>query len=149
LPQTTFLVTSRSALRLRGEHEFPVPPLGLPSSSAIRPDDIDRWPATALFWERARAVRPGLHLDALAVAEICRKLDGLPLLDIVREYAAARFADAGEIGEVERRHALHYLALAERAEPHLAGSAHRGVVHAPRRRPRQPPAGHGVDHRQR
>jgi tetratricopeptide (TPR) repeat protein len=47
------------------------------------------------------------------------------MLDIVREYAAGRLADAGETGEVERRHALHYLALAERAEPHLVGSAQR------------------------
>ena len=76
-PQSTFLVTSRSALRLRGEHEFPVPPLELPS-------------ATALFWERAHAVRPELELDAESdalVTEICRKLDGLPL---ALELAAAR-----------------------------------------------------------
>lgn len=76
-PASTFLVTSRSALRLRGEHEFPVPPLELPS-------------ATALFWERAAAVRPELALDAesaAVVTEICRKLDGLPL---ALELAAAR-----------------------------------------------------------
>ena len=76
-PESTFLVTSRSALRLRGEHEFPVPPLELPS-------------ATALFWERAHAVRPDLELDAgsaAMVTEICRKLDGLPL---ALELAAAR-----------------------------------------------------------
>ena len=76
-PESTFLVTSRSALRLRGEHEFPVPPLELPS-------------ATALFWERAHAVRPELELDvetAALVTEICRKLDGLPL---ALELAAAR-----------------------------------------------------------
>ena len=243
-PSATFLVTSRSALRLRGEHEFPVPPLGMPST--IRdtgPEDIDRWPATALFWERAQAVRPGLDLDpetASLIAEICRKLDALPLaielaaarvrhlplaailsqlehrleflvggpldlplrqrairdtvgwshdllgpqeqtllrrlsvfaggwnldavanvagsadgaadplhgisalvdqslvvlqphrpdprydmLDIVGEYAATRLSDAGETEEVERRHALHYLALAEAAEPHLVRSGHR------------------------
>ncbi len=76
-PESTFLVTSRSALRLRGEQEFPVPPLELAS-------------ATALFWERAQAVRPELELDAESAAlvtEICRKLDGLPL---ALELAAAR-----------------------------------------------------------
>jgi predicted ATPase/transcriptional regulator with XRE-family HTH domain len=76
-PESTFLVTSRSALRLRGEHEFPVQPLELPS-------------ATALFWERAHAVRPELEVDAASAAlvtEICRKLDGLPL---ALELAAAR-----------------------------------------------------------
>ena len=90
-PATTLLVTSRSALRLRGEHEFPVPPLELPSATAaVSPDDIARWPATALFWERARAVLPDLELDdrnAVLVADICQKLDGLPL---AIELAAAR-----------------------------------------------------------
>ena len=90
-PATTLLVTSRSALRLRGEHEFPVPPLELPSeTAAVSPDDIARWPATALFWERAQAVMPDLELDdrnAALVADICRKLDGLPL---AIELAAAR-----------------------------------------------------------
>jgi predicted ATPase len=90
-PATTMLVTSRSALRLRGEHEFPVPPLELPlEAAAVSPDDIARWPATALFWERAQAVVPDLELDdrnAGLVADICRKLDGLPL---AIELAAAR-----------------------------------------------------------
>ena len=90
-PATTLLVTSRSALRLRGEHEFPVPPLELPSqSAAVSPAEIARWPATALFWERARAVMPDLELDdrnAGLVTDICRKLDGLPL---AIELAAAR-----------------------------------------------------------
>jgi predicted ATPase/DNA-binding XRE family transcriptional regulator len=241
--KTTFLVTSRTALRLRGEHELPVPPLALPLTTwDAHPEDVHHWPATALFWERAQAVRPDLDLNpetASLVAEICRKLEGLPLaielaaarvkhlplagireqlehrlellvggpldlplrqrairdtlrwshdllrpreqtllrrlsvfaggwrldaienvagnldevgdaldgisalvdqslvvldrnradprydmLDVVREYAAARLNDAGETEEIEQRHALHYLALSEKAEPHLVRSGH-------------------------
>jgi predicted ATPase len=237
------LVTSRSALRLRGEHEFPVPPLELPSeTSTVSPDDIARWPATALFWERAQAVMPDLALDAgnaTLVADICRKLDGLPLaielaaarvkhlplaavrdqlehrlhllvggpldlplrqrairdtvawshdllgdeelrlfrrlsvfsggwdlaavesvcgppaevgealdsvsalvdqslvvldrnhdsaryrmLDVVRDYAAQELLTASEAEEIERRHALHYLALSEEAGPNLVRAGH-------------------------
>jgi predicted ATPase len=84
-------VTSRSALRLRGEREFPVPPLALPSATHdVQPEDVPRWSATALFWERVQAIRPDLELDlhtAHLVVEICRKLDGLPL---AIELAAAR-----------------------------------------------------------
>jgi predicted ATPase len=242
-PSVTFLVTSRSALRLRGEQQYPVPPLELPTGTAeITPQQLARWPATALFWERALAVRPDLHLDvpaAAQVAEICRKLDGLPLaielaaarvrhlplaavaaqltdrlrllvggtldlprrqrtirdtvawshdlldliqarlfrrlsvfsggwdlasaeavcggtgqtgdalegisalldqslvvldhahpqgrydmLDVVREYAAARLAEAGEADQASQRHALYYLALAEEAEPNLVRTGH-------------------------
>jgi predicted ATPase/DNA-binding XRE family transcriptional regulator len=91
-PKTTFLVTSRSALRLRGEQEFPVPPLESPPDTPDSDllDDASRWPATALFWDRVRAVRPDMTLDrtnALLVAGICRRLDGLPL---AIELAAAR-----------------------------------------------------------
>jgi predicted ATPase len=242
-PETTFLVTSRSALRLRGEQQYPVPPLELPAATnQVSPEQLARWPATALFWDRALAVRPDLPLDvpvAALVAEICRKLDGLPLaielaaarvrhmslaavadqltdrlrllvggtldlprrqrtirdtvawshdllgpleaglfrrlsvfsggwdlasaeavcggtgeaadvlegisalldqslvvldhthpqgrydmLDVVREYAAARLAQAGEADQVSQRHALCYLALAEEAEPNLVRSGH-------------------------
>lgn len=242
-PEATFLVTSRSALRLRGEQQFPVPPLELPGETdEVSPQRLAQWPATALFWERALAVRPDLALDppaASVVAEICRKLDGLPLaielaaarvrhlpltavrdqlgdrlrllvggtldlpqrqrtirdtvawshdllgpaqaklfrrlsvfsggwdlgsvegvcggageigdplegisalvdqslvildrthprghydmLDVVREYAAQRLAQAGEADEMGRRHALYYLALAEEAEPGLVRAGH-------------------------
>lgn len=249
----TFLVTSRSALRLRGELELPVPPLRVPTADAVlRLDQINRWPATALFWERACAIRPDLELEPTTVtlvAEICRKLDGLPLaielaaarvkhlplaairnqlehrldllvggprdlparqqairdtvawshdllatreqillrrlsvfaggwdlesivpvtaeqrgsngfdgavhddrdaldsisalvdhslvvledgcsharydmLDVIKEYAAGRLADAQETERTQRRHAMHYLSLAEAAEPQLVRSGH-------------------------
>ena len=83
----TVLVTSRAPLRLRGEREFPVGPL------PVRPRDspgVDRFPAEALFEERALAARPGLVMDEASqdiVAEVCRRLSGIPL---ALELAAAR-----------------------------------------------------------
>ena len=68
-----------------------MPPLEPPSATRdAQAEDIQRCPATALFWERAQAVRPDLDLEpetASLIAEICRKLDGLPL---AIELAAAR-----------------------------------------------------------
>ena len=88
-PALTVLVTSREPLRLRAEREQPVAPLESPEVGTL-PGELARSPASELFVERARAVRPGLVLDpggARAVAEICRRLDGLPL---GIELAAAR-----------------------------------------------------------
>jgi predicted ATPase/class 3 adenylate cyclase len=82
------LVTSREALRVRGERLFPVNPLGLPTNGAV--DQVAAAEAVRLFLDRARAVRPDFTLterNAAAVAEICVRLDGLPL---ALELAAAR-----------------------------------------------------------
>ena len=85
------LVTSRVVLRLRGEHEFTVPPLAVPPTGGGRdPADLQDFASVALFVERAHAAARGFDLDcsnAEAVAEICRRLDGLPL---AIELAAAR-----------------------------------------------------------
>jgi len=87
------LVTSRTILRLSGEHEFPVAPLPTPPAGAdggSQPAGLQRYASVQLFMERAHAAAPGFELtgeNAGAVAEICRRLDGLPL---AIELAAAR-----------------------------------------------------------
>jgi predicted ATPase len=89
----TLLVTSRVPLRVRGEREFAVQPLELPpllSPPHSRGEDWEKYASIQLFVQRARDVRPNFALtaeNAAAVAEICRRLDGLPL---AIELAAAR-----------------------------------------------------------
>ncbi len=90
-PNLRILVTSRGALHLYGEHEFPVPPLAVPDLRAIPPvEALSQYAAVALFVQRAVAAKPDFELDrqnAPAVIEICARLDGLPL---AIELAAAR-----------------------------------------------------------
>jgi len=90
-PNLKILVTSRSALHVYGEHEFPVPPLALPDArSTPTLEALSKFPAIALFVERAIAAKPDFELkpeNARAVADICARLDGLPL---AIELAAAR-----------------------------------------------------------
>src|SRR5215471_5144796 len=87
------LVTSRTTLRLSGEHEFPVAPLLTPPAdvaSGPQLADLQQYASVQLFVERAHAAAPGFELtseNAGAIAEICRRLDGLPL---AIELAAAR-----------------------------------------------------------
>jgi transcriptional regulator with AAA-type ATPase domain/predicted ATPase/DNA-binding SARP family transcriptional activator len=90
-PRLRLLVTSRAPLHLRAEHEYPVPPLALPSTDVLPPlSALAQCAAVALFVERAQSVKPDFVLtevNARAVAEICTRLDGLPL---AIELAAAR-----------------------------------------------------------
>jgi predicted ATPase len=90
-PNLKILVTSRAALHVYGEHEFPVPPLALPDSRSMPSlKALSQYPAVALFVQRAVAARPDFELNqenARAVTEICAGLDGLPL---AIELAAAR-----------------------------------------------------------
>jgi predicted ATPase/serine/threonine protein kinase/Tfp pilus assembly protein PilF len=84
------LVTSRTLLRLSGEHTFPVAPLPLPAADAGDIEHLAASPAAVLFLERARAVRPDLEItgdEIGAVAEICIRLEGIPL---ALELAASR-----------------------------------------------------------
>jgi predicted ATPase len=90
-PGVAILATSRTVLGLRAEREYPVPPLALPADPGTASvAEVAASPAVALFVDRARAVRPGFALtegNAAAVAEICRRLEGVPL---AIELAAAR-----------------------------------------------------------
>jgi predicted ATPase len=101
------LVTSRAPLRVQGEHEYLVPTLSLPDDSQrTSAAGLAANEAVALFVDRARAVRPDFELtDAIApiVAEICARLDGLPL---AIELAAARIKvlpPAAMLSRLERR----------------------------------------------
>jgi predicted ATPase/class 3 adenylate cyclase len=90
-PGLKVLATSRTPLRLYGEHEFAVPPLALPDPRRPQPlGRLAQYEAVRLFIERARAVKVDFSVtneNAPAVAEICARLDGLPL---AIELAAAR-----------------------------------------------------------
>jgi predicted ATPase/class 3 adenylate cyclase len=90
-PKFKVLATSRSVLRVYGEQEYPVPPLELPRPGRLPPiDRLSQYEAVRLFIERAKAARPDFSVtdeNAPAVAEICMRLDGLPL---AIELAAAR-----------------------------------------------------------
>ena len=88
-PQVLALVTSRVALDVRGSREYPIAPLALPADDG-QPDTLAGSPAAQLFVQRTSATGAHLTLDAgtaVAVAGICRRLEGLPL---AIELAAAR-----------------------------------------------------------
>ncbi len=91
VPGLKVLVTSRSVLRLYGEHKFSVPPLDLPGPAiALKATQLSHYGAIQLFVERAQAVQPDFAFtdeNAAAIAQICARVDGLPL---ALELAAAR-----------------------------------------------------------
>ena len=88
-PELKLIVTSRIPLKIRGEQDYPVPPLDIPPTN-IGIEEMRDIECVQLFAVLAQAVNPRFELDernAPAVAEICRRLDGLPL---AIEIAAAR-----------------------------------------------------------
>lgn len=91
-PQLEMLVTSRATLNISGEHLYAVEPLGLPNLRRLPtiPQALLQYPAVRLFVERAEAAKRGFELNEKTmalIAEICVRLDGLPL---AIELAAAR-----------------------------------------------------------
>jgi predicted ATPase len=126
-PNLKILSTSREALGVRGETLFVVPPLSLPDPR--RPpaaDALSDYEAARLFLERARSVRPGLSLtdrNAVAVAQICYRLDGMPL---AIELAAAR-ARALSVEQISSRLDDAFRLLSGRGRPAIA---HHGTLRA-------------------
>jgi predicted ATPase/DNA-binding SARP family transcriptional activator len=115
--QVTVLATSRAPLGLAGEQIWPVGPLALPGADARSVDAVGSSDAVQLFVDRASAAHPGFELtaeNASSVAEICRRLDGLPL---ALELAAARLRSMGPYALEER--------LRERSN--LLGASQRGA----------------------
>jgi predicted ATPase/DNA-binding SARP family transcriptional activator len=90
-PGVRLLVTSREPLGILGERQLRVPPLAAPQPGGeASPDDLAGYPAVQLFVERAQAAAPEFRLtrhNAAAVAQLCARLDGIPL---ALELAAAR-----------------------------------------------------------
>jgi predicted ATPase/transcriptional regulator with XRE-family HTH domain len=90
-PRVKALITSREALHVYGEYEYTVPPLALPDLHHLPPiEQLTQYAAVRLFVERAQAMRPDFAVTAdtaPVIAEICGRLDGLPL---AIELAAAR-----------------------------------------------------------
>ncbi|MGE0539538.1 MAG: LuxR C-terminal-related transcriptional regulator [Dehalococcoidia bacterium] len=121
-PGLTVLVTSRALLHLTGEHQYPVPPLTLPHAESTGDstafEAVIESEAGQLFVARATAARPDFTLtpeSAPAVAEICRRLDGLPL---AIQLAAARvplLSPRALLARLERR--LSLLAGGARDQP--------------------------------
>jgi predicted ATPase/DNA-binding CsgD family transcriptional regulator len=106
-PGLRVLATSRAPLRVRGEREYPLAPLQLPGPVELGSlDDLAEVEAVRLFVERARAIDPAFALtgdNAVAVAGICARLDGLPL---AIELAAARtrlFTPTALLARLDRR----------------------------------------------
>jgi predicted ATPase len=103
-PRLVVLATSRVALHVRGEREYRVAPLELPDAAAST-EELARSPAVALFLDRTRA--SGVDLDpagtAPVIAEICRRLDGLPLAIELAAAWTRLLAPAALLARLDRR----------------------------------------------
>jgi predicted ATPase len=106
-PGLRLLVTSRSLLHLRAEHRFDVAPLDLPAAGGpTSPADVIAFPAVALFLARAQASQPSFAIttdNAAEVAEICRRLDGLPLAIELAATRTTLLTPGALLARLERR----------------------------------------------
>jgi len=105
-PSLKDLVTSRAALNIYGEHQFVMPPLGIPDVESVK--DQQLWaksPAVALFLQSTQAVNPAFCLtneNVEAIAELCRCLDGLPLAIELAAYQVKYFSPQAILVHVSR-----------------------------------------------
>ena len=117
-PGLRVIATSRAPLKVGAETEFSLPPLELPAAGAQALDALRRCPSVSLFVQRAAKVKPGFALgeaNAAPIAEICRRLDGLPL---ALELAAARARILEPAALLQRLdHALDLLTSGDRDLP--------------------------------
>ncbi len=118
-PHLTILVTSRATLHVQGEHDYPVPPLALPDLTQLpEPEVVAHSAAVVLFFQRAQATKPTFQIttaNAHTIAEICVRLDGLPL---AIELAAARIKLLSPQALLARlEHRLHLLTSGTRDAP--------------------------------
>ena len=117
-PKLRVIATSRAPLKVGAETEFSLPPLELPAAGAQALDALRRCPSVSLFVQRAAKVKPGFALgeaNAAPIAEICRRLDGLPL---ALELAAARARILEPAALLQRLdHALDLLTSGDRDLP--------------------------------
>lgn len=117
-PRLTVLATSREAIRVPGEVIWRVAPLAIPSDNEATAEALVQIESVRLLIERARGFQPDFSLtsdNAVAVADICRRLDGLPL---AIELAAARLPTLGVAQLASRlENALLVLASGDRVAP--------------------------------
>ena len=117
-PKLRVIATSRAPLKVGAETEFGLPPLELPAAGARDLEALGRCPSVSLFVQRAAKVKPGFALNeanAAPIAEICRRLDGLPL---ALELAAARARILDPAALLQRLdHALDLLTSGDRDLP--------------------------------
>jgi predicted ATPase/DNA-binding CsgD family transcriptional regulator len=117
-PKLKILATSREALEVAGETHFAVPSLSFPDPHTLTSTELERFESVRLFVERARYRRPDFVLDlenAPSVAEVCRRLDGIPL---AIELAAARVGTLS-VAQISGRlkHSLRLLSGRDRTAP--------------------------------